>query len=214
MHKLILSFKGRIQKIFIPETDQCRIGRQADCDIQIDNLAVAPVHANIHFCGENVALDIVSTESPVLLNNKKPDKNTNIEINRGDEISIGKHMISYHWENKVGENDTSENTVGEEVPSTTGELTPHSTQNAWLQILSGPKMGRTMQLTKPRLKIGSSTNKGAMITSRHDGYYLSALDDTHSVMLDNHCIQDDSVNLQDGNTIQVGDMEILFFIQD
>jgi len=204
MHKLILSFKGKIQKVFIPETDQCRIGRQADCDIQIDNLAVAPAHATIHFRGEQVSLDIVSSESPVLLNNKTPDSNVNIEINRGDEISIGKHVISYRWENSADQ----------EAPSTTSELSPRNTQNAWLQILSGPKMGRTMQLNKPRLRIGSSTNKGAMITCRHDGYYLSALDNTRSVKLDNHCIDDASVTLQDGNTIQVGDMEILFFIQD
>jgi predicted component of type VI protein secretion system len=138
------------------------------------------------------------------LNNKRPDKNTNIEIKRGDEISIGKHVVSYRWENAASD----------KLPSTMNEAIPRNVQNGWLQVLSGPKMGRTMQLNKTRFRIGSSDTHGAMITSRDDGYYLASLDNTRSVKVDNHNIGDTSVNLQDGNTIQVGDMEMLFFIQE
>ena len=75
-------------------------------------------------------------------------------------------------------------------------------------------MGRTMHLNKARIRIGTEDSKGAMITSRHDGYYLSALDNTQAVKLNNNNIDDNSVNLQDGNTIKIGDTEMLFFIQE
>lgn len=209
MHKLILSFKGRILKVFIPESERCSIGRQADCDIQIDNLAVAPLHARIHFHGQHVRMDLEDPENHVLINNKVTESKSDITLARGDEITIGKHLLTYQWEDSIWNN-----TIHDEAEKITQKIITPPALNGWLQILSGSKMGRTMPLDKSRFRIGGTSSKGAIITHRDDGYYLSALDTHCAVKLNNDCIDDSSVILKDGNTIQVGDTEMLFFIQD
>lgn len=204
MHKLILSFKGRILKVFIPESEHCRIGRRDDCDIQIDNLAVAPLHACLHFHHQQVTMDLADPEHPILLNNKPPEKQSDIPLQRGDEICIGKYSLHYQWENSARD----------ETNNTPQDTATPNTLNGWLQILSGSKMGRTMHLNKSRFRIGGTSGNGALITHRQDGYYLSTLDTTCSVTLNNNRIDDTSIMLQDGNTIKVDDTEMLFFIQD
>lgn len=207
MHKLILSFKGKILKVFQAESHRCYIGREEDCDIQIDNLAVAAHHIKFHFSDEQVTFDILETGSTLLLNHKQLDQQTGIKIQPGDEIAIGKHVLCYQWE------DIDAHEEEEETKDEVFTTAPKYMENGWLQVLSGPKMGRTMHLNKVRIRIGNANSKGAMITSRPDGYYLSSLDNTQTVKLNNQGIDDDSVNLQDGNTIQIGDTEMLFFIQ-
>jgi predicted component of type VI protein secretion system len=203
VHKLILSFKGKIQKVHIPKGVACSIGRAHDCDISIDNLAVEPLHATIHLMEHEASLS-THPENRVLVNNMEPANFNNIELRRGDEISIGKHIITYLWETEL---------TGKEEPSTSNP--PRQTkQNGWLQIMNGPKMGRTLQLNKANLQIGAADGKVALITNRQDGYYLSVLDNDVSVTVDNHDIGDNVVPLQNGNTISVGDMEMLFFIQE
>jgi hypothetical protein len=70
-----------------------------------------------------------------------------------------------------------------------------------------------MQLNKTSVQIGAANSKVALITNRKDGYYLSVLDNEIHVKVDNHDIGDNVVPLQDGNTIHIGDMEMLFFTQ-
>ena len=202
MHKLILSFKGRIQKVFIPEGITCSIGRAPDCDISIDNLAVEPLHATIHLFEHEASLS-THPENHVLINNSKPETFQNIELAQGDEITIGKHTLTYIWESEQ---------PGKKVPSTSA-IKQQTEQTSWLQIMNGPKMGRTMQLSKSSLQIGAANSKVALISSRKDGYYLSVLDNDIPVKVDNHDIGDNVVPLQDGNTIRIGEMEMLFFTQ-
>jgi len=202
VHKLILSFKGRIQKVFLPKGITCSIGRAPDCDISIDNLAVEPLHATIHLYEHGASLS-THPENHVLINNIKPETFQNIELAQGDEITIGKHTLTYIWENEQAD---------KKVPSTS-EIQRHTEQSGWLQIMNGPKMGRTMQLNKSSLQIGAASSKVALISNREDGYYLSVIDNDIEVKVDNHDIGDNVVPLQDGNTIRIGEMEMLFFTQ-
>lgn len=203
MHKLILSFKGRIQKVFLPETEKCLVGRQPDCEIYIDNLAVEPAHAMIQFKPDEARISAVKKENIILINNKKYENTEDIKLVTGDELTIGKHTLVYLWENKDSD-----------VNTTTTKMMPHTIKTAWLQMMNGPKMGRTMQLNKPSLRIGTSTDKGVLITSRNGGYYLSHLGDEMAVEVNNQKIGSNNIHLQDGNTIRIGDMEILFYTQE
>jgi len=203
VHKFILSFRGRIQKVFFPEAEQCLVGRKSDCDIQIDNLAIEPAHAVIHFKPDEVRMNMVNKNFHILINNRKPQNYQGIKLEPGDEITFGKHSLTYLWESQP---------LQEKAPDTT--IKSPVRKSAWLQIMNGPKMGRTLQIDKPNLKIGSTSQKGALITSRNGGYYLSHLDNNSVVEVNNQDIGSNNVNLQNGNTIRVGDMEMLFYTQE
>ncbi len=203
MHKLILSFKGKIQKVFLPEAGKCLIGRQPDCDIQIDNLAVEPSHAIIHFSTNEARISALQKENRLLINNKKTQDTQDIGLKPGDEITIGKHTLVYLWDSKPQEESTS-----------TSKATAHTHKTAWIQMMNGPKMGRTMQLKLPSLRIGTTKDKGVLITARNGGYYLSHLGDDSAVAVNNQQIGSSNIHLQDGNTIRIGDMEMLFYTQE
>ncbi len=204
MHKLILSFKGRIQKVLTPEGNSCSIGRSPDSDIAIDNLAVEPQHAILHFTDHEASISTTRVQNHILINNARPAEHQDIALAHGDEISIGKHTLTYQWENEL---------TDKQIPS---DIEPprQTAHEGWLQIMNGPRMGRTLQLNKPSMQIGAASGKVALITNRNDGYYLSILDKDISVKVNNNDIGDSVVPLHNGNTIRVGDMEMLFFTQE
>ena len=57
MAKLTLAFKDRKLKIFAIPAKECLIGRDPDCLIAIDSLAVQPRHARITSTDESVVIE-------------------------------------------------------------------------------------------------------------------------------------------------------------
>lgn len=195
MIKLSLSFKGRILKVFRPTSDEIRIGRSPECEIQIENLGVSPVHARIVLEDDEATLVDTSEDGSVLVNGNKV---TEHRLTHGDAILIGKHTI----------------TVSEEAgpaPEAAAGSAAQPLRNGWLQFLSGPKLGRTIRLDRTLVRLGKTGKHAALIASRSDGYYVSHLEGEPATRVRNQPIGDESVKLNDGDTIQVGDVQMLFF---
>lgn len=219
MHKLILSFKGRILKVYSPQDMEFSIGSQPECDMPIDNLAVAPVHARVFFRGHKAHLKPAFKDNKVLINNKIIFGTDEVQLARGDELQIGKHTITYLWESNIHPQEINHS----ELQNGSASRTEHRPEqkplsrpalNGWLQVMNGPRMGRTLQLDKPNLRIGSSKEKSALISNRDDGYYLTSLNKDINISVNEQRVINYPVHLQDGHTIQVDDMTMLFFIQD
>ena len=204
MHKLILSFKDRLLKVYSPKGADLSIGRHPECDIHIDNLAVAPIHAKIHLKDHKAVLTIPNKDFKVLINNKMPTADGPHILGRGDKIQIGKHTVTYVWESDVSQDE-------QEAPFKPGNI---KKLNGWLQVMSGPRLGRTVHLNKPRQSIGPDGKQGILITNTDEGYFLAHLDDALNVSVNDADIGDKRIHLQNGNTIKVGDMEMLFYTQD
>ncbi|MES9821979.1 MAG: FHA domain-containing protein, partial [Candidatus Thiodiazotropha sp.] len=93
MAKLTLSFKGRVIDVFHIERDKTEIGRNDDCTIPIDSLAIAPVQAVITRNDDQSYLLQAQEEAfPVLVNHEKTEQTT---LNHGDVIQVGKHTLSF-----------------------------------------------------------------------------------------------------------------------
>lgn len=204
MHKLILSFKDRILKVYSPKGVEFSIGRHPECDMHIDNLAVAPIHAKIHLKDHKAVLTIPGKDFKVLINNKMPTADGPYILERGDEMQIGKHTVTYVWESEYNQDQREELFK----PGKVNKL------NGWLQVMSGPKLGRTVHLNKLRQSIGPDGQKGILITNTDKGYFLAHLDDALNVSVNDQDIGDNRIHLQNGHTIKVGDMEMLFYTQD
>jgi len=206
VHKLTLSFKDRLLKVYTPEASEVSIGSGPDSDIMIDNLAVEPLHANVQF-QEHKAFLQIPNRNKVLLNKKTPLKYKDIELCRGDQLLIGKHTLTYLWDNELLKPPV-EPKIEVEKPAAPLK------HNGWLQIMSGPKIGRTMHLDQNNMRIKSSGQIGALISNHKDGYYISHVDNNLAVLVGDKDIGDKQVHLQEGQVFKVGDLQMMFFTQD
>lgn len=91
--KLTLTLSGRTLECYeFNEFERLRVGRSEDCEITIDNLGVSRYHAEIvRKDGFNVLRDLRSNNG-TFVNGRRIDAHN---LNDGDEISIGKFMLTF-----------------------------------------------------------------------------------------------------------------------
>jgi predicted component of type VI protein secretion system len=214
VHKLTLSFKDRILKTYQPSGNRVLIGSAPHCDIQIENLAVKPEHAIIEITDDALTLKDISDGSGILVNGK-PVKECELESR--DNLIIGKHTITYIREfnslyNEYNSAYTPNDELGNEAPAPAPSATGKGeTDSGWLQFMNGPKLGRTLRLDRSLTRLGKMGQQSAMIASRNGGYFISHLEGDIVTRVGNREIGSNSVQLKEGDTIQIGDIKMLFF---
>ncbi len=198
VHRLTLSFRDRILKSYQLQQGQTLIGRSNDCDITIDNLGISMTHARIERDGGRVTITDISDNGGMLVNGTAVRES---ELNPGDRITLGKFTLAYAQ-------------LEEEIEDDAAAITPigQPVTNGWLQFMNGPKLGRTLKLDRALIKLGKRGSHSAMISGRSDGYYISHLEGDTPTRVGSRDIGQESYKLNDGDTIQIGDIKMLFFI--
>lgn len=199
MFKLTLSFKGRILKVCQASGPELTIGRSPDCDLQIDNLGVSPVHARVVQVDGVPTLTDLSGNGGILVNGKPIEGER--PLAHGDTIAVGKHTIAVARDHGGAAAEEAE-------PALTRPLA-----KGWLQFLNGPKLGRTVRLDRTLVRLGKAGHQSAMIANRNDGFYISHLEGEAPTLVGTRQVGEQSVQLRDGDTIQIGDVQMLFFTE-
>ena len=194
--RLTLSFRDRILKSFQLHQGQTLIGRSADCDIPIENLGVSLTHARIDLDGDHATITDISDEGGLTVNDEPVQE---AELHPGDHIVLGKHTLTFSQQEEEIETDHTATTISQPVT------------NGWLQFMNGPKLGRTLRLDRALIKLGKSGTQSAMISGRNDGYYISHLEGETPTRVGSTDIGHESHKLNDGDTIQIGDIKMMFF---
>jgi pSer/pThr/pTyr-binding forkhead associated (FHA) protein len=216
--KLTLSFKGRTLRVFPVQQGSVVIGSDPSCGIHIDSLAVQPKHARIETHGQDSLLFDLDTEDGTFINQNKI---TEHKLNDGDQIRVGKHTLQYTYEevSQLEANESSTSIDIRPVPVTEAiEETPQdesildTNKHGWLQILNGQNLGKTLSLNRSMTNIGKAGVATAVITRRHDGYFISHLEGKHPPMVGNDDIGDKTVRLNDGDTITLGNIKMQFYL--
>ena len=97
MLTILLKFNDKILKTIESEKDEIVIGRNAENDIVVENLAVSKMHARIvNQGGEYYIEDLNSTNGTYLNNIRITKKN----LKNNDIIIVGKHSLEIHFEKK------------------------------------------------------------------------------------------------------------------
>ena len=221
MSKLSLSFKGNVLRVYPVIKGSMTIGNDPACTIHIDSLALQPQHARIDTQGETSVLVDLESESGTFVNNERIEKQM---LKDGDVIRIGKHTLTFIYE-AVPESEAElvaeETAIAEEAqqPATpasanneSGSFAKDGKKHAWLQIMSGQNLGKTLSLNRAMTNLGKPGVATAVITRRNDGYFLSHLEGEHPPLVENEPIGDRSVQLKDGETIVIGNIKMLFFL--
>lgn len=194
MAKLTLSFRNRKLRVIPVREQHVLIGRDPQCTISIDSLAVEPQHAYVHNNNGNFVVQPAGKNSVVLVN--EDPVNDSVALSEGDRISIGKHNLVFSMEN---EGTPAEENVAR-LPTT-----------GWLQIQSGSHLGRTIRLDKAFTRIGKPEGDLAIIARRDNGYYVSCLQGDQGVEIDDQPIGEQTRQLHNGCCIQVGELLVQFF---
>jgi hypothetical protein len=80
----------------------------------------------------------------------------------------------------------------------------------YIQVQEGEFMGRIILLNRSLTRLGLSADTCAVIAHRADGYYLSHLDGDTPPLLNGVSIEDRTMKLQDGDTIEVQGIPMKF----
>jgi pSer/pThr/pTyr-binding forkhead associated (FHA) protein len=197
------------------------IGSDPSCLIHIDSLAVKDKHARIETHGHDSILFDLKTDEGTFVNQNRITEHKLVD---GDMIRVGKHTLSYKYEEisslESNESSTSiditpivEKDQGTPVEDIAEEPVAGKPKQGWLQILNGQNLGKTMALTRSMTNLGKPGVATAVITKRNDGYFISHLEGKHPPKVDQQPIDDRSVKLEDGNTITIGNINMQFYLE-
>jgi pSer/pThr/pTyr-binding forkhead associated (FHA) protein len=228
--KLTLSFKGKVLRTFPLKQGMMEIGSDPNCMIHIDSLAVQDKHARIETHGNDSILFDLKTEDGTFVNQNRI---TEHKLKDGDMIRVGKHTLTYKLEEisslEANESSTSieispimgttaeqpvlDDTPGQEQETEEPSFQSSSIKHGWLQILNGQNLGKTLSLTRNMTNIGKPKVATAVITRRQEGYFISHLEGKHPPSVGNKEIGDQSVQLQDGDIITIGNINMQFYME-
>ena len=201
------------------------IGSDPKCTVHIDSLALQPQHARLDTQGDTSVLVDMNTEAGTFINNKPIKKQM---LKDGDVIRVGKHLLTYQYESvpladeePSVEIDTQELELAPDITQTPAEdnnqvaaekVNDEGKRLAWLQIMNGQNLGKTISLNRNMTNLGKPGVATAVITRRNDGYFLSHLEGDKPPLVDNKPIGTHSYKLIDGQTVQIGNIKMQFFL--
>ena len=164
MAQIRILFKGNQIKIAPLSEDQTVIGSDDDCGIYIDSLAVQPYHALILKHKDSITVRAIEAEHPLLMSGEEVLQE---KIQDGGLFNIGKYSFQYESGNPDArvENNDIEPIFNKEKQ-----------KEAWLQVLNGPNLGKTINLHRSMTNIGKKGAQLDIIARRSDGYYITHLE--------------------------------------
>lgn len=203
MAKLTLSFKDKVLKVYYVEPGEMVIGSDPSCQIHIDSLAVQPRHSSITTENrKSVVRDLGSTDGTFVDNKQLSGPH---QLKHDELIRVGKHTLLFTT-------DPADEFADELPPEQTAELkiTPKAPKQAWLQMMNGANVGKTISINKNMTNIGKAGVQTAVIARRDEGFFISHLEGERAPTVDGQSIGDKSRKLEDGNVIQIGNIKMLF----
>jgi len=198
MAKLVLSFNGEPLQEYDLDQETMTIGRKAENDIQIDNLAVSAKHAKILTILDDSFIEDLESTNGTFINGEKIRKHA---LRNGEVIAIGKHELAYINNLSGADSGNFERTMvirpdaagmpeqdqtGTNLEKSIGKIASDiasadaaSSEDpgaACLKFLNGANKGKELDLTKALTTLGKPGVQVAAITRRPTGYFLIVVD--------------------------------------
>ena len=201
------------------------VGSDPSCDIYIDSLAIDPKHMQIDTEQQTSRIQDISEGNGILLKNKKIDTH---QLQDGDEIQIGKHALSYTFEEVSEEemlqainaadqtsaptNGADNLTINDKPPEVETDAPAAKKQDGWLQIMSGQNLGKTLSLHRSMTNLGKPGLATAVIAHRETGYFISHLEGKVPLQI-NAQPTEQPTKLNPDDIIQIGNIKMQFYLE-
>ena len=225
MAKLILSMDGLVLKEIPLLTDRMSIGRKANNDIQIDNMAISGEHAAVVTILNDSFLEDLNSTNGTLVNGQAVKKHF---LKDGDVIEMGKYKMKYLAASETPGETTeyAKNMLVESIPvpevvkasDPIGPSLGHSAASAVpaiaaIQLLSGSNAGRELQLTKTLTTLGKPGVQVAVIARRPQGYFLTHVEGASFPVLNGKVLDAQAHRLEDHDVIELAGVKMEFFLK-
>ena len=209
MAKLTVFFRDAAIHSGLFKNGVVHIGRDETNDLTIDSLAVAPAHAVIVIRDDACAIKQLNDQFPLIINGEAT-KACNLSDN--DRISMGKHAILFNTAESV-EVPAAFDSLIDDVRSLNleinGEL--HSPA-ASLQVMNGNNIGKILPLKKAMTRLGHDGNGVIAISKRKEGYYVSVLENSGMITVNNEPLEDKLLKLKTNDVLVVNNTSLQFFL--
>jgi len=239
MSKLVLSLNGVVQGEYELNQERVTIGRKAENEIPIDNLAVSGKHALIITILDDSFLEDLGSTNGTYVNGKLIKKHA---LKNGDVIAIGKHELKY-VNDAVGDDydeDEFEKTMIIKPGSASAAVAAaKAAENAGaaaeparpasagapagggggmplgrLTVLNGPIAGKELELTKALITLGKPGTQVAVISRLPQGYFLTHIesdgDGKRYPTVNGEPIGPKAYQLKDGDLIELAGIKMEF----
>jgi pSer/pThr/pTyr-binding forkhead associated (FHA) protein len=242
MAKLVLSLNGVVQGEYELNQERVTIGRKAENEIPIDNLAVSGKHALLITILDDSFLEDLGSTNGTYVNGKLIKKHA---LKNGDVIAIGKHELKY-VNDAAGDDDDDEDefektmiikpgsasaavaaakaaenagAAAEPVrPATSGAPAGGGMPLGRLTVLNGPIAGKELELTKALITLGKPGTQVAVISRRPQGYFLTHIesdgDGKRYPTVNGEPIGPKAYQLKDGDLIELAGIKMEFSISN
>jgi len=225
MAKLILSMDGLVLKEIQLLKERMSIGRKANNDIQIDNMAISGEHAAVVTILSDSFLEDLNSTNGTLVNGHPVKKHF---LKDGDVIELGKYKMKYLAEavdadeaSPLEQSAPARLRNGEEVSrggasgstaggSQAGVAAPLPA--AVIQLLSGANVGHQLPLTKTLTTLGKP-GQVAVIARRPQGYFLTHVEGAAFPMLNGKVLDSQARRLEDHDIIEIAGVKMEFFLK-
>ena len=234
--KLVLRFKETVISEFELNQEETTIGRNDMNTIHIDNLAVSSKHARVLMIGKKVILEDLGSTNGTTVNGKEASKHI---LQHGDVIGVGKHTLTFIIQDGVDRpmpaaeepEDDMEKTMiissaaREEMMGQSSSSTSASMMLGTIQFISGPLMGKNIDLKASLTSIGKGDGckikvkgllvgkQAAVITRRPTGYHIAYVEGMSKVKVNGETVDSSPRTLKDGDIIELSDTKMEFFIK-
>lgn len=237
MAKLVLSFKGETLGEYDLDQETTTIGRKAENDIHIDNLAVSGKHAKILTILNDSFIEDLESTNGTFINGEKISKHA---LQDGEVIAIGKHKLTYkndaadagmgQFEKTIiirpdADGMPEQEEMDKKLEQTIGKIASDLASSgatgsknpgaACLKILSGTNIGKDLELTKILTTLGKPGVQVAAVTRRPTGYFLIVVDAASSPTnptVNGIEIGKQAQPLKHGDEIEVAGIKMSFYL--
>jgi hypothetical protein len=206
---LTLAFKGNTLQVIPLHDGLMSIGREPSCDIHIDSLAIAPQHARIVIHNGKCTLQSNNGEETFV--NQVPVNEQVLQDN--DLIRIGKHTLRYTEAGELLPEIHHFATASTPAPAPAPPPTFSHNREGWLQVLSGSHLGKTIKLRSGMTDLGKAGIAPALISRRHDGYYIANLGEDDNIRVGDDNIGEKTWLLKDGDLLQINKLKLQFLLE-
>ena len=231
--KLILKFKDTVISEYELSLEETTIGRKEENGIHVDNLAVSSRHARVLKIGNKVILEDLGSTNGTQVNDKDITKYV---LHHGDIITVGKHTLTFVCadaltaQQQAEESDMDKTMImsaaaREEMMGKAGAAPAPEMMLGGIQYLSGPLMGKSMELKASLTSMGKGSTckikvkgllvgkQAAVFTRRPTGYHITHLEGISKTKVNGESIADHPRVLKDGDIIELSDMKMQFYIK-
>ncbi len=197
------------------EQKRVELGRDPANDLCLGDQSVSRHHASLVRIYTEYYLEDHRSTNGTRLNGQDIKKHM---LKNGDVIEIGKYRLKFKkQQEKSDENDLDKTVViqpsaPQRVPPAKPPKKPLTTKPglAFIHYLAGPEKGQEAKLNRAFFTIGETGGDLALITKRHQGYYLLKLGGHTIPSVNGNSVRAGGVELTHGDQIVSGERQLEF----